>query len=384
MIDTDTGKIKRYWGAYGNKPDDTQPRPLQPRRAARAAVPQPGALRRAVQRRPRLRLRPRERPHPGVHEGRQVREGERHQAEDARRRLGVGHRVLEGPAAEVHLPRRRQEREGLRASIASRCEILTSFGDGGRQPGSSTPCTASPPTRRATSTRPKPTRASGFRSSCTRGWRRSPRRIRASFGRRKTQSGGAIIGATGEKKCREQCCAPRWRSSRLAAAAGYFTARTSGQGTGMPSTKNGDWPHYTADLQGTRYSPLDQINATNFSKLEVAWRFKTDNLGTAARVQARRHAARDQRHALRDRRHAALGRRARRQDRRAAVGAQRCAKASAPPSRRASCRAAASPTGPTAAATTASSTSRPAIAWSRSTRKTGAPIPASARTASST
>ena len=27
-------------------------------------------------------------------------------------------------------------------------------------------------------------------------------------------------------------------------------------------------------------SPLDQINAANFNKLEVAWRFKTDNLGT--------------------------------------------------------------------------------------------------------
>src|SRR6266404_5435631 len=46
------------------------------------------------------------------------------------------------------------------------------------------------------------------------------------------------------------------------------------------STKNGEWPHYTGDLAGTRYSPLDQINAENFSKLEVAWRFKTDNLGT--------------------------------------------------------------------------------------------------------
>src|SRR5262249_25213768 len=27
------------------------------------------------------------------------------------------------------------------------------------------------------------------------------------------------------------------------------------------------------------YSPLDQIDASNFNKLEVAWRFKTDNLG---------------------------------------------------------------------------------------------------------
>src|SRR5262245_38729884 len=47
-----------------------------------------------------------------------------------------------------------------------------------------------------------------------------------------------------------------------------------------PSTRNGEWPHYTADLAGTRYSPLDQINANNFNQLEVAWRFKTDNLGT--------------------------------------------------------------------------------------------------------
>src|ERR1019366_3706511 len=31
--------------------------------------------------------------------------------------------------------------------------------------------------------------------------------------------------------------------------------------------------------KGTKYSPLDQINAANFNKLEVAWRFKTDNLG---------------------------------------------------------------------------------------------------------
>ena len=48
----------------------------------------------------------------------------------------------------------------------------------------------------------------------------------------------------------------------------------------MPSTKNGDWTHYTADMHGTKYSPLDQITAANFNQLEVAWRFKTDNLGT--------------------------------------------------------------------------------------------------------
>src|SRR5438477_2536653 len=66
----------------------------------------------------------------------------------------------------------------------------------------------------------------------------------------------------------------------LGLAALWMTARPAGQATGVPSTKNGDWTHYTADVRGTKYSPLDQINASNFNKLEVAWRFKTDNLGT--------------------------------------------------------------------------------------------------------
>src|ERR1700741_3590062 len=46
---------------------------------------------------------------------------------------------------------------------------------------------------------------------------------------------------------------------------------------GQPSTQNGEWPHNMGDVKGTRYSPLDQINASNFNQLEVSWRFKTDN-----------------------------------------------------------------------------------------------------------
>jgi quinoprotein glucose dehydrogenase len=53
---------------------------------------------------------------------------------------------------------------------------------------------------------------------------------------------------------------------------------TSGE-AGPPSTAKGDWTYYNADLTGSKYSPLDQINAANFNKLEVAWRFKTDMLG---------------------------------------------------------------------------------------------------------
>ena len=44
-------------------------------------------------------------------------------------------------------------------------------------------------------------------------------------------------------------------------------------------TANGEWPTYGGTLASTRYSPLDQINASNFSKLEVAWRLKTDIFG---------------------------------------------------------------------------------------------------------
>jgi quinoprotein glucose dehydrogenase len=45
------------------------------------------------------------------------------------------------------------------------------------------------------------------------------------------------------------------------------------------TTEKGEWPAYAGDLRNFRYSPLDQINASNFSRLEVAWRFKADNLG---------------------------------------------------------------------------------------------------------
>jgi quinoprotein glucose dehydrogenase len=75
-----------------------------------------------------------------------------------------------------------------------------------------------------------------------------------------------------------------YRTDRLpilaaALSLGSFTTLSWGQPASQPSTKNGEWPYYTADVKGTKYSPLDQINASNFNKLEVAWHFKTDNLG---------------------------------------------------------------------------------------------------------
>ena len=36
----------------------------------------------------------------------------------------------------------------------------------------------------------------------------------------------------------------------------------------------GEWPNITGGDAGTRYSTLDQINASNFSTLKVAWEWR--------------------------------------------------------------------------------------------------------------
>ena len=135
VIDADTGKMKRYWGAYGNKPDDTNLGPYNPERAAGAAVPQPGALRRALERRAGLCLRPRQRPRAGVPAGRHLREGGVLRQEHAGRRIGVGHRLLQGSGSSASSILADGQNEQVRVILRETLEELTSFGDGGRQPG---------------------------------------------------------------------------------------------------------------------------------------------------------------------------------------------------------------------------------------------------------
>ena len=70
------------------------------------------------------------------------------------------------------------------------------------------------------------------------------------------------------------------RDQSLAAIALFGVVASSNAQARPPfNTKAGEWPSYTGDTRGSRYSPLDQITAGNFSTLEVAWRFKTDSLG---------------------------------------------------------------------------------------------------------
>ena len=67
---------------------------------------------------------------------------------------------------------------------------------------------------------------------------------------------------------------------RLIAGAGLAALFMGGSAAFAQTGQNVDWPVYLGDITGSKYKPIDQINASNFSKLEVAWRFKTDNIGT--------------------------------------------------------------------------------------------------------
>ena len=53
-------------------------------------------------------------------------------------------------------------------------------------------------------------------------------------------------------------------------------------GTAQRGAASGEWRHYGGDAGGTKYSPLDQINASNVNKLQIVWRWKTSSLGQAA------------------------------------------------------------------------------------------------------
>jgi glucose dehydrogenase len=43
--------------------------------------------------------------------------------------------------------------------------------------------------------------------------------------------------------------------------------------------KNGEWRFYGGDAGTTKYSPLDQINASNVKELKIVWQWKSQNFG---------------------------------------------------------------------------------------------------------
>ena len=62
-------------------------------------------------------------------------------------------------------------------------------------------------------------------------------------------------------------------------AAGVAAQRAAAPAPAPAPAPAGQWRTYGGDLASTRYSPLEQINASNFGSLRIAWRFRTDNFG---------------------------------------------------------------------------------------------------------
>ena len=80
----------------------------------------------------------------------------------------------------------------------------------------------------------------------------------------------ALFGATLLAACSRS---PETSKPPAAAAAPAATSAASAAAARV------DWPYYRGNLASQHYSPLDQINASNVSKLQVAWRFNTANYG---------------------------------------------------------------------------------------------------------
>lgn len=70
----------------------------------------------------------------------------------------------------------------------------------------------------------------------------------------------------------------------VAAAAAATSSSLKAQLTG---TENGEWRYLGGDAGHTRSSALNQINASNFDKLKVAWIFRGDNFGPGLEFTAR-------------------------------------------------------------------------------------------------
>ena len=58
-------------------------------------------------------------------------------------------------------------------------------------------------------------------------------------------------------------------------------AGTAAAKTAWPAVADTEWLHHRGDAGSTNYSPLDQIDRGNVSRLAVAWRWRSDNFGAS-------------------------------------------------------------------------------------------------------
>ena len=73
-----------------------------------------------------------------------------------------------------------------------------------------------------------------------------------------------------------------FNSNTLACSLGFallMMLTTTATAQRLTGTENGEWRYLGGDAGNTRSSSLDQINASNFSDLEQAWIWRSDNFG---------------------------------------------------------------------------------------------------------
>src|SRR5262245_58889631 len=134
VIDADTGKMKRYWGAYGNKPDDTNLGPYDPGATPAQQFRNPvHCIERANDGLVYVCDRQYDRLQVFQAEGTFVKE-----AFFAKNTLGAGSVwdiVFSKDPEQKFLMLADGQNERVRVILRETLEELTSFGDGGRQPG---------------------------------------------------------------------------------------------------------------------------------------------------------------------------------------------------------------------------------------------------------
>ncbi|MEA2905296.1 MAG: hypothetical protein QOI12_2683 [Alphaproteobacteria bacterium] len=134
VLDADTGKMKRYWGAYGNKPDDTNLGPYDPKAPPAQQFRNPvHCIERANDGLVYVCDRQNDRLQVFTPEGKFVKE-----QFYARNTLGAGSvwdiTFSRDPAQRFMIMADGQN-ERVRIIVRETLEELTAFGDGGRQPG---------------------------------------------------------------------------------------------------------------------------------------------------------------------------------------------------------------------------------------------------------
>ena len=182
VFDVATGKYKRHWGAYGNKPSDEKMPAYNPKGAPSkqfntvhcAIVSNDGLVYVCDRVNDRIQV---------FHkDGTFVKEV--FIDPNTYRSGSVWDLTFSRDPQQTYIYAANGVDEKINILLRSSLEVLTSFGDGGRGPGSSSASTTWRPIRRATSTPPRPTPARASSVSFTRESARSRRRSRGSCCRR--------------------------------------------------------------------------------------------------------------------------------------------------------------------------------------------------------